>query len=147
MFLYESALVFYFSRWLWNRINFLKMTKIVALRWLWIESSADSTVLCKLLADSQPREGGEMGCLLSALLLEASDPERWQYRRVRSAEWRIIFKRCIIEYIRRGKIRASFEFCMGAKWKGGNGGGKRDEIMQILFLFGTWLGMIRITWG
>jgi hypothetical protein len=39
-----------------------------------------------------------------------------------------------MEYIRRCIIRASFDFCLGTKWKGGNGGGKRDEIRKILFL-------------
>jgi hypothetical protein len=42
------------------------------------------------------------------------------------AERRIIFERCIIEYIRHGIGRVSFKFCMGDKLREQMEGGKRD---------------------
>jgi hypothetical protein len=45
----------------------------------------------------------------------------------RSAERRIIFERCKIEYIRWCIFRTSFKFCMGDKIREDMEGEKRDE--------------------
>jgi hypothetical protein len=45
----------------------------------------------------------------------------------------IIFERCIIEYIRRGIGRASFQFCMGDNLREQMEGGKRDETFLVHF--------------
>ncbi len=43
------------------------------------------------------------------------------------AERRIISKRCIVQYIPAGTLRASFKFCMGDKLREKMEGGKGDE--------------------
>ncbi len=43
------------------------------------------------------------------------------------ADRRIISKRCMVEYIPSGIVRASFKFCRGDKLREKMEGGKRDD--------------------
>jgi hypothetical protein len=68
------------------------------------------------------------GCFL--LLSETSKPPDLRDGSKRGdlkAERRIIFKRCMVQYILGGIFWASFKFCMGDKLREKMEGGKRDE--------------------
>jgi hypothetical protein len=57
---------------------------------------------------------------LTNLINNQADCPQRQIRGEEFAEKRILFERCIIEYIQRGIWRASFKFCMGDKLRNTN---------------------------